>query len=552
MKDSEQMGRAYVDQLVFEPAKEGKPESVTVSASKTKISLGEQFEVGVAKAVGFPIPTFQWKLDGMLIQEATNRVYRVERAWDVDAGKYTVVATNKHGTMESEPLAIEVEDAGAKLADGLDVEGILFATGGARKWTRSVVNGAEDSDAIRVTATSEFQESWVMTQVEGPGVVEFQWKIRSPDELEDVLIFTIDEEEVGLLEGKSDWEWERFVVPEGRHTLEWTFIRTSWETGTHMGYLDALDFYVPEDSSPEFTEQPIDVELDGLGSANFTVHVDGWPFPEFQWYHNGEPLEGETDETLFFDSVWPEDTGDIWVVAKNEHGEVKSEIVKLSLSFEVDTDLADALDASDMSFLGSPDFEWIIQNDETSDGEDALHMTGLPDWGGELQYAELKTRVEGPGELTFQAKIEGELQIFRAFIGLGGIWDQDFVTVRDNSVDWKEYKIAVPEGRHTVTFLFLQGPKNGGDDSSLWLDAVSYTPSEQPAPETRLILSDLVDGKLMLRFDAVPGRAYQLERSENLVDWQMDRKLKPEQAEATFEVPVAPGAFGQFYRLKSD
>ena len=81
---------------------------------------------------------------------------------------------------------------------------------------------------------------------------------------------------------------------------------------------------------------------------------------------------------------------------------------------------------------------------------------------------------------------------------------------------------------------------------------MSYTPSEQPAPETRLILSDLVDGKLMLSFDAVPGRAYQLERSENLVDWQMDRKLKPEQAEATFEVPVAPGALGQFYRLKSD
>ena len=551
-KDSEQMGRAYVDQLAFEPAEEGKPESVTVSAPKTKIRLGEKLDLSVAKAIGFPIPTFQWKLDGEPIKDATNRVYKVERAWNFDEGKYSVVATNKHGSMESEPLTIEVENAGAKLAEGLDAEGMFFATGGARKWTRSVVNDADDRDAAKVTATSEFQESWMMTQVEGPGVVEFQWKIRTPDELEDVLLFAIDGKEVGTLEGKSDWVWERYVIPEGRHVLEWTFIRTSWEAGSHMGYVDALDFYVPEDSAPEFTEQPLDVELDGLGSADFTVHVDGWPFPEFQWYHNGEPLEGETDETLFFDSVWPEDTGDIWVVAKNEHGEVKSEIVKLSLSFEVDTDLADALDASDMSFLGSPDFEWIIQNDETSDGEDALHMTGLPDWGGELQYAELKTRVEGPGKLTFQAKIEGELQIFRAFIGVGGIWDQDFVTVRDNSVDWKEYKIDVPEGRHTVTFLFLQGPKNGGDDSSLWLDAVSYTPSEQPAPESRLILSELVDGKLMLRFDAVPGRAYQLERSENLVDWQMVRELKPDKAEATVEVPLVPDALGQFFRLKTD
>ena len=552
MKDSEQMGRAYVDQLVFEPAKEGKPESVTVSASKTKIRLGEAFEVGVTKAIGFPIPKFQWKLDGEPIKDATNRVHRVERAWDFDAGNYTVVATNKHGSSESESVSIEVEDAGAKLAEGLDVEGLLFATGGARKWNLTTVNDAEDGDAAKVTATRELQESWLMTQVEGPGVVEFQWKIRSPDETEDILNFKIDGEPVGELVGKSDWEWERFVVPEGRHTLEWTFIRTSWEAGSHMGYLDALEFYVPEDSAPEFTEQPFDIELEGLGSAEFNVEVDGWPFPEFQWYRNGKPLEGETGDTLFFDSIWPEDTGEIWVVAKNEHGEVKSDVVELSLTIEVDADLADALDASDMSFISNPDFEWEIQNDETSDGEDALLVTGLPDFGGELQFAELKTRVEGPGELTFQAKIAGDLQIFRAFIGPGSIWDHSFVTVRDTAVDWKEYKIDIPEGRHTVTFLFLQGPKNGGADSSLWLDAVKFKPSEKPNPETKLVLSELADGKLMLKFEAVPGRTYHLQRSENLTEWELDRELKPEQAETTVEVPLAPDALGQFYRLKSD
>lgn len=391
-----------------------------------------------------------------------------------------------------------------------------------------------------------------MTQVEGPGVVEFQWKIRSPDETEDILNFKIDGEPVGELVGKSDWEWERFVVPEGRHTLEWTFIRTSWEAGSHMGYLDALEFYVPEDSAPEFTEQPFDIELEGLGSAEFNVEVDGWPFPEFQWYRNGKPLEGETGDTLFFDSIWPEDTGEIWVVAKNEHGEVKSDVVELSLTIEVDADLADALDASDMSFISNPDFEWEIQNDETSDGEDALLVTGLPDFGGELQYAELKTRVEGPGELTFQAKIAGDLQIFRAFIGPGSIWDHSFVTVRDTAVDWKEYKIDIPEGRHTVTFLFLQGPKNGGADSSLWLDAVKFTPSEKPNPATKLVLNEIVDGKMLLKFEAVPGRTYQLQRSENLVDWQRVQELKPEQAEVTVEAPVAPGALGQFFRLKSD
>ena len=98
----------------------------------------------------------------------------------------------------------------------------------------------------------------------------------------------------------------------------------------------------------------------------------------------------------------------------------------------------------------------------------------------------------------------------------------------------------------------MQGPKNGGADSSLWLDAVKFTPSEKPNPATKLVLNEIVDGKMLLKFEAVPGRTYQLQRSENLVDWQRVQELKPEQAEVTVEAPVAPGALGQFFRLKSD
>ena len=54
------------------------------------------------------------------------------------------------------------------------------------------------------------------------------------------------------------------------------------------------------------------------------------------------------------------------------------------------------------------------------------------------------------------------------------IWDEDYVTLRDREVPWMEYSMIIPEGRHEVTFLFLQGPKEGGPDSSLWLDEMRY------------------------------------------------------------------------------
>jgi hypothetical protein len=334
--------------------------------------------------------------------------------------------------------------------------------------------------------------------------------------------------------------------------LEWEFFRDSWETGRHNGYLDALQFYIPEDAVPEFVEQPQDATAEGTEGVVFSVEVDGWPFPELQWYRDGKPLIGETSDKLTLGTVWPDDEGEYWVVAQNTHGEAQSEPAQLTLNWENNEDLAEALDTEGIDFISGAEFAWELQADETSDGEDALHVTGLPDWGGDVVYAELKIRLQGPGELTFKAKVEGNLQIFRAFIGQATIWDEDFVTLRDREVDWTEYSLIIPAGRHEVTFLFLQGPKDGGPDSSLWLDEMEFKSSEPPNPATKLVLADLADGKLVLSFDAVPGRTYQLQRSENLVRWETDHEVKPDNVSATVEVKIGPEQTSQFFRLKSN
>ncbi len=44
--------------------------------------------------------------------------------------------------------------------------------------------------------------------------------------------------------------------------------------------------------------------------------------------------------------------------------------------------MPEALDTEGIDFVSGAEFVWELQTDETSDGEDALHVTGLPDWGG--------------------------------------------------------------------------------------------------------------------------------------------------------------------------
>ena len=515
------------------------------------MELGDRLEMKVDQVEGYPFPTFQWRFNGEVIKDATNHFYKVEHAWDFDTGEYTVVASNEHGSLESEPLKVIVEGEGVvNLADGVDVEGLKFVTGGDKKWSRAKINDAEDGDAIRNLSLLEFQSSWVMTVVEGPGVLEFDWKIIGP-EFEDTLIFSIDGKQTETLFGSSEWETIRTFIPEGRHGLEWEFFRDSWETGRHNGYLDALQFYIPEDAVPEFVEQPEDATVEGTEGVVFTVEVDGWPFPELQWYRDGKLIIGETSAKLILDTAWPEDEGEYWVVAQNTHGEAQSESAQLTLNWENNEDLAEALDTEGIDFVSGAEYAWELQTDETSDGEDALHVTGLPDWGGDVVYAELKTRLKGPGELTFKAKVEGNLQIFRAFIGQSTIWDEDFVTLRDREVDWTEHSLIIPAGRHKVTFLFLQGPKNGGPDSSLWLDEMEFKSSELPNSATKLVRVDLADGKLVLSFDAVPGRVYQLQRSGNLVGWETDHEVKPDKVSATVEVEIGAEQESQFFRLKS-
>jgi hypothetical protein len=97
----------------------------------------------------------------------------------------------------------------------------------------------------------------------------------------------------------------------------------------------------------------------------------------------------------------------------------------------------------------------------------------------------------------------------------------------------------------------LQGPKNDGLDSSLWLDEMKFKSSELPNPATKLLLTAVADGKFTLSFDAVPGRTYQLQRSKNLVEWKTDHEVKPDNVAATVEVRMDSEQTSQFFRLKS-
>ena len=85
--------------------------------------------------------------------------------------------------------------------------------------------------------------------------------------------------------------------------------------------------------------EPENRELEAPGFAFFEIEARGYPFPAYQWFRDGEPLEGEIARVLWLDNLWEDDSGEITVVVSNELGEVESQVADLIV-----TEILDVVD----------------------------------------------------------------------------------------------------------------------------------------------------------------------------------------------------------------
>ena len=108
-----------------------------------------------------------------------------------------------------------------------------------------------------------------------------------------------------------------------------------------------------KNAAPKFFIHPKNVDVNDLSEIVFRGVADGWPIPEYQWYHNGIPLSGETNDRLVLGTIWPGDEGEYWIIAKNVNGETRSDVAQLTLDREGNSDLSEALDFARASFASS-------------------------------------------------------------------------------------------------------------------------------------------------------------------------------------------------------
>ncbi len=89
---------------------------ITTQPASQIVTVGAAVEL-VATAAGAPLPTLQWRKNGVAIPGATNAILALPAATAADAGSYSVVATNAAGSTASTAAALAVSAAVPRLTN---------------------------------------------------------------------------------------------------------------------------------------------------------------------------------------------------------------------------------------------------------------------------------------------------------------------------------------------------------------------------------------------------------------------------------------------------
>jgi len=119
---------------------------------------------------------------------------------------------------------------------------LAFTTGGEGIWTGQVVTMRDGTDAAQNGPITHSQQSWMQTTVNGPGTLEFWWKVSSQGG--DFLEFYINGVlQTGRISGTVDWAKKSFSLNPGVHTLRWRYVKdSSGSSGSDAAWVDQLSW----------------------------------------------------------------------------------------------------------------------------------------------------------------------------------------------------------------------------------------------------------------------------------------------------------------------
>lgn len=286
-------------------------------ASALGVLLGLALNCGAAVVVGSkvtfaatvdgsPVPTLQWKKDGVDIAGATGTSYIIAAVALGDAGVYRVTAANVAGSADSADAVLTVELAPLVVVN--------VAPTFSSQPTASLTAVAGGGVALSATAT-------------GVPAPSYQWQKNG------TAIAGATNASLALT-GVTAGDSGTYVLVAsnsvGSVNSSAALVTVSTPVVTPPPAVVAV--------APAITSQPAATQSVTTGATvQLAVQATGTPAPGFQWMKNGVAVAGATNSTLAFSSVALADAGTFSVVVANSAGSVTSATALLNVTAPVVT-----------------------------------------------------------------------------------------------------------------------------------------------------------------------------------------------------------------------
>jgi len=253
------------------------PPVITQQPVNKSVCRGAGVVLTVA-ATGTPVPTYQWRRNGMAISGATSPTYNIASAGVADAGQYDVILTNVCESVASELATVEV-----RLPVSIDVQ----PTGS------TVCQGQAAALAVTASGTPPLTYQWKRNNVDIAGATESTYAIPSAA-----------------------------AANSGTYTVVVTNSCTSVTSQAA-----ALTVKLP----PTILVQPVDVAACLNTSASLSVAATGTPPLAYQWRKDGVDITGATNAALPLAQVNPGSAGVYEVIVSNDCGTLTSAAAAVSV-----------------------------------------------------------------------------------------------------------------------------------------------------------------------------------------------------------------------------
>jgi hypothetical protein len=355
--------------IVLQQLDAGQVPQITMQPVSVAIDLGQYFNLSVSAQGENPL-SYQWQKNGTAIPGATNSSYGFQVSNASDAGAYSVVITNRNGSVTSSAAMLAITTGTAPVITAQPVSqtvragdsiylsiGLQNSSGVTYQWKKdgTAISGATYSN-YSFTASTSLAGRYTVAVTNSAGTttslaanVAIAATVSGPSFTAQPVSQSVFVGQPASLTvaatsttGTVTYQWRENGVDlpgQTATTLAWTAAQTT-DAGTYTVVAtdsNGASLSTPATLSvltgtlPVFTRTPVATTAVVGQSVTLSGAATGSPTPTYQWRKDGFAIAGATSSTLVFNSIQSTDAGTYSLVATNTIGSAVTAGVMLTV-----------------------------------------------------------------------------------------------------------------------------------------------------------------------------------------------------------------------------